>query len=581
MKRIKYGKTQLNKAACPDILKKASELVQYIQKTIKYSMKTINRMGSKSIKLNVPNRNRGFVTLLPSTIYPVERIRRKMKVFKTQIILNILKKRLSKKNTLADRLTLLKEKLKNTTDMQEILKIYYEIALIQKDFAKLGKQEIQDQHADFLKNKPEYDIKYNRVLNNPIVKEKLPFFRKATRGADLAMMKADKIKAIIDEIAESFKKSGIDNTEGFIFLRKIIKDQLLPPISGGECFMFTAVSAFHANNCIKENYEKLQETLKKDGTMGIFNEGLKTVYSVFKKKSVRQPKHIPKEITDWMEANKKAIITTLLHEMLYIITSFPKENLYQEIFLHSRILRFLIKRKNKADINFKSGGNSLYMFKTLLEYIDNNNIKNIETLHKDSIPPSFLFKEFGDNTFGSSLNANKFFTDADSPFFLIKNNLVSIKEKEALVAKFYEKNKNIKNELSKELKWSKAQSSKITFHEIKNYINKQNKQSLLTTSLMNKLDNRIIKEKRLLNAPKYRANFFSIALPDHALSYERDKKTNKWFVHDIAETSLNIPLEFESNANNKLNLNTSSSAIRIHENYKTRTSVSGIIFSKI
>lgn len=215
-------------------------------------------------------------------------------------------------------------------------------------------------------------------------------------------------------------------------LRKILKTKFIPPISAGECFMFASVATLMHNDAIKENYDKLEQRLTKKGTLNEFNAGLKKMVETFAKGSVRQRKHVPADIQDWIGEHKEDIVHVLLYEMTKILpqkefvhqeTDYAKfRGKYMSLFLHSRILRN-ITRTTPGTVPFNKGGHITHQLSLLLKFVKNADIKFAEELFLDvdakgkDFPKYIRTRSPIENDFFNHANATYLFHPASRQFF--------------------------------------------------------------------------------------------------------------------------------------------------------------------
>ena len=333
-------------------------------------------------------------------------------------------------------------------------------------------------------------------------------------------------RARIDICVKEFEKAGIDPVVGLKRLHKIILNTFTVPDSGGECFMFTTVTTLMQNKAIKDNYNALQRSLRESGKLDKFNEDLTKMFDAFEGGAVRQRKHVPFEIQNWIAKNRKEVATVILYEMSEAlpkdsdaITIGSRNCKYDRLFLHSRILRN-ITRLQGYHKNFFFGGCSRVQLKALAKLIPNLDIKFINDVSSSNQPKNlYLALGHGAKDFGASNDVSK---NNNDEWRIHEGNTLLNNVNDTFIynpqSQSYRSEKTLRREIEYQDAYIAAYKNELSAQMKNDAIKKRDKY------------------KEELKEPKYRIKAFSVHIPRH--EYSVINENGKWSIYDIQEDGI-------------------------------------------
>ena len=285
--------------------------------------------------------------------------------------------------------------------------------------------------------------------------------------------------------------------------------------------MFTAVSMIMANPALEKNYNALQKRLRDSGKIREFNNKMEEVFKTFSSNAIRQRKHVPFKLQNWIMANKEAVATVILKEMAQKLPQKMAKNdslqdsmrKYNSLFLHSRILRNITRIKEDFDM----GGKANVQFNRFLKLIPNADIKPIDKLSPSALPRHVL------------IHLRKEFNRVEA-------------EGEAALKDYYFSHIPF---TSKNIFLNNANSKFIYNPRTKQFDTEQN----IAQKLQKGADEEFYQD--LLSGPMYKLDTLSISQPGHATSYKHDLKNDTWYSYDINSPDMKTALETTFDAKRK------------------------------
>ena len=418
---------------------------------------------------------------------------------------------------------LLKPK-KSSADIDSFIKNI----LLKKNYSGLYTEGMSEIEL-FYENYSDEEMSLKPAVSEQLDKLKLIKNEKAEYTID-HLKKMEFKRARIDRCVKEFEKAGIDPVAGLKRLHKIILNKFIAPYSEGECFMFTAVTTLMQNKAIKDNYNALQRSLRESGKLDKFNEDLTKMFDAFEGGAIRQRKHVPFEIQNWIAKNRKAVATVILYEMSEAL---PKDSdaikigardfKYERLFLHSRILRNITRLQGYYK-NFLSGGHTRVQLKALAKLIPNLGIKFMNEVSSSNQPKDvYLALGPGATVFGTSASAlknnsrewkigiNSMFLNNVNSTFVYDSHSQSYRTEEMLRKEIEDASTSISDYKDKSADPKFAQKRNAAIKRRDRY-------------------------KKELKGAKYRIKAFNVHIPGHV--YSLICKDGKWFIYDIQEDSI-------------------------------------------